>query len=107
MDDMVFSEEEESREVAMTSAERRDPTVTSVGDEQEVEKCEVVPVSRKHAASADAVGEREAKWTRSLRPLVASLIPSPPIADVAEQASWFEERTSTCASLGPMPTRDS
>ena len=33
VDDMVFSEEEESREVNVTSAERRDPTATSDADE--------------------------------------------------------------------------
>ena len=34
VDDMVFSKEEESREVVVTSAEHRDPTVTSAGDER-------------------------------------------------------------------------
>ena len=33
VDDMVFSEEEESREVIVTSAERHDPTAMSAGDE--------------------------------------------------------------------------
>ena len=56
-DDIIFSEEEESREVAVTSAERRDPTAMSASDEQEVERRTVVPVPRKHAVSADAVGE--------------------------------------------------
>ena len=36
VDDMVFSEKEESREVVVTSAERRDPTATSAGDEQDI-----------------------------------------------------------------------
>ena len=35
VDDMVFSKEEESQEVVVTSAEHRDPTVMSAGDEQE------------------------------------------------------------------------
>ena len=35
LDDMVFSDEEENREVVVTSAEHRDPTVMSAGDEQE------------------------------------------------------------------------
>ena len=35
VDDMVFSEEEESWEVVVTLAERRDPTAMSAGDEQE------------------------------------------------------------------------
>ena len=33
VDDMVFSEEEESWEVVVTSAERRDPTAMSASDE--------------------------------------------------------------------------
>jgi len=33
VDDMVFSDEEESWEVVVTSAERRDPTATSAGEE--------------------------------------------------------------------------
>ena len=33
VDDMVFSEEEESREVVVTSAEHHDPTATSASDE--------------------------------------------------------------------------
>ena len=33
MDDMVFSGEEESPEVILTSAEHRDPTAMSAGDE--------------------------------------------------------------------------
>jgi len=33
VDDMVFSKEEESPEVILTSAERRDPAATSTGDE--------------------------------------------------------------------------
>ena len=33
VDDMIFSKEEESREVVMTSAERRDPAAMSTGDE--------------------------------------------------------------------------
>ena len=33
LDDMIFSDEEESREVAVTSTERRDPTAASTGKE--------------------------------------------------------------------------
>ena len=33
MDDMVFSEDEESQEVIVTTAEHRDPTAMSAGDE--------------------------------------------------------------------------
>ena len=44
MDDMVFFEEEESQEVAVTLVERRDPMAMSAGDEQEAEKRAEVPV---------------------------------------------------------------
>ena len=91
VDDMVFSEEEESREVVVTSAERGGPAAMSVGDEQEAERHTVVPVPRKRAAREDIVGERAAKRTRSPRPSVASPVSSPPAMDVAEQAGWFEE----------------
>ena len=101
VDDMVFSKEEESREVVVTSAEHCDPTAMSAGDEQEVERHAVVPVLRKRAMSVDAVGEREAKRTRSPCPLVASPVLSPPTVDSTEKAGWFEERTSTRASPGP------
>ena len=52
VDDMVFSEEEGSWEVVVTSAERRDPVSMSAGDEQEAER---------RAASVDAVSEQAAK----------------------------------------------
>ena len=76
LDDMVFSDEEESREVVVTSTERRDPAATSAGEEQEAARRAEVPTSRKRAASADAVGGRAAKWTRSPRPSVVSPVPS-------------------------------
>jgi len=75
LDDMVFSDEEGSQEVVVTSAERRDPVATSAGEEQEAARCAEVPVSRKHAASTDAIGGRAAKRTRSPRPSVVSPIP--------------------------------
>ena len=56
VDDMVFFKEEESRKVIVTSAECRDPTAMSAGDEQEAEKHTVVPMPRKRAASADVIG---------------------------------------------------
>ena len=68
VDDMVFSEEEGSQEVVVTSAEHRDPTATSAGEEQEATRRVEVPASRKHAASANAVGGRAAKQTRSSKP---------------------------------------
>ena len=61
VDDMIFSEEE-SWEVVVTSAQRRDPAAMSAGDEQEADGRAEVPVLRKHAVSADAIGEQEAKW---------------------------------------------
>ena len=71
VDDMIFSEEEENWEVIVTSVEHRDPAAMSAGDEQEAEGCAEVPALRKRAASANTVGEREAKRTWSPRPLVA------------------------------------
>ena len=103
---MVFSEEEKSQEVIVTSADRRDPAAMSAGVEQEAERCMVVPMPRKRAVSADAIGEREANRTRSPRPLVASPVLSPPTVDATEQARQFEERTGTRASLGLVPVRD-
>ena len=83
LDDMVFSDEE-SREVVVTSAVRRDPTAMSVGEEQEATRRAEVPTSRKHAASADVIGERAVKRMRSPRPSAALPAPSSPMADVAE-----------------------
>ena len=107
MDDMIFSKEEESWEVIVTSAERCNPAAMSAGDEQEAERHTVVPMLRKHATSADTIGEREAKRMRSLHPLAASLVPSPPTVNTAKQAGRFKERTGTRASPGPVPARDS
>ena len=84
VDGMIFSEEEESQEVVVTSAEHDDPTAMSTGDEQEAERRSEVPMPRKRAASADAIGEREAKRTRSSRPSVAPPVSSPPAAGMAE-----------------------
>jgi len=91
VDDMVFSDEEESREVIVTSAEHRGPTAMSTGDEQEAERRTEVPVLRKRAVSVDAIGEWEAKRTRSSHPSVASPVSSPPAAGVAEQARRSKE----------------
>ena len=106
-DDMIFFEEEEIREVIVMSAERCDPMVASAGSEQKVERRGDVPVPRKHAASADAIGEWEAKRTWSPRPSEASPALSPPTLGVAEQARRSEERACTRASSGPVPARDS
>ena len=57
LDDKVFSDEEESREVVATSAVRRDPAAMSAGKEQEAAWHAEVLVSRKRAASADVIGE--------------------------------------------------
>ena len=105
-DDMSF-EEEESWEVIGTLVEHRDPTTVSGGGEREAERHGDVPVPRKRAWSADAVGEREAKRTRSSCPSVASLVSSPPIAGVAEQARRSEERACTRALPELVPACDS
>ena len=107
VDDMVFSEEEESPEVVLTSAERRDPAATSAGDEQEAERRAVDPVPRKRAVSTDAIGEWEAKWARSPHPSVASPVSSPLAADTAEQVGQSKEQACTRASSGLVPACDS
>ena len=106
-DDVIFSEEEEGREVVATSAKHRDPVAASTGGEREVERRGDVPMPRKCTASLDAVGEWEAKQTRSPCPSMASPVSSPPTADVAEQVGWSEERAGTRASPGPVPAHDS
>jgi len=103
VDDMAFSEEEECREVVVTSAEGRDTAAMFAGDEQETKRRVVVPVLRKRAASTDAVDDRKAKRTRSPCPLVASPVPSPPAMDAVEQAERSEERTGTRASRDSQP----
>jgi len=107
VDDMIFSEEEESQEVVVTSAERRDPTAMFAGDEHEAERRAEVLVLRKRAASADAIGKREAKRARSPRPSVASPVSFSPTTGAIEQARWSDERACTHASPGPVPACDS
>ena len=65
LDDMVFSDEEESWEDVATSVVHRNPAATSAEEEQEAAQRAEVPASRKRATSADTVGGRAAKWTRS------------------------------------------
>ena len=74
--DMIFSEEEESREVVATSTKRRDPAAMSTGGEQEAERRGDVPMPRKRAASAVVAGKWEVNRTRSPRPSVASTVKS-------------------------------
>jgi hypothetical protein len=107
VDDMVFSEEEESWEVVVTSVECCDPMAMSAGDEQEAERRAVVPMPRKHVTSVDTIDGWEAKRTWSPCPSVASLVLSSPIVDVAEQVRWSKEQACTRASLGPVPACDS
>lgn len=57
-DDIIFYEEEESKEVIVTLIERCDPMATSTGDEKEVERHSDVPMPRKRAVSPNAVGAR-------------------------------------------------
>ena len=91
----------------MTSAEHHDPAAASAGDEREVERHGNVPMPRKRAVSSDAVGEWEAKRTRSPRPSVASPVLSPPTARAAEQARRSEEWACTHVLSGLAPARDS
>ena len=107
VDDMIFSEEEESREVVATLVERCDPMAAHTGGEQDTERHGDVPAPRKHAASADTVGEREAKRTRSPCPSEVSLASSPPIVGTAGEARRSKEQAHTHASSGPAPVRDS
>ena len=69
LDDMVFSDEEESREVVVTSAVRRDPAAASVGEEQGGAQRVEVPASRKHAVSTDAVWRASGKADAVTAPL--------------------------------------
>ena len=77
-DDVICSKDERGREVIATSMERHEPAATSTSGERKVERRGDIPMLRKHAASMDAIGEREAKQTRSPRPLEASPASSPP-----------------------------
>ena len=103
LDDMVFSDEEESREVVVTSAERRDPSATSAGEEHEAARRAVVPAPRKCAMSVDAFGSRAEKRTRSPRPLAVSPVPSLPVADAVEQAERSKEQTGARTSRDLQP----
>ena len=108
LDDMVFSDEEESGGVVATSEERRDTTTSSVGDELVVAHRAADPSSRKRAASADVVGERTSKRTRSPHPLTMSPAPSPPMVDMAEQGGRsIEEGTGARSSPAMAMERDS
>ena len=106
LDDMVFSNEEESREVVVTSAVRHDPMATSAGEGQEATRRAEVPASRKRAASVDAIGKRAAKRTRSPRLSAVSPVPLSPMADAAGGAERSEEQAGACAATGPVPTPD-
>ena len=63
-DNAISSEDEGGREVA-TSVEHHEPATASAGGGHEAKWHGDVPMLRKHAASSDAVGEREAKQTWS------------------------------------------
>ena len=104
--DMIFSEEEESQEVIVTSVEPHDPMAMSAGGEQEAERHSDVPTPRKDATSSDAIGERQAKRTRLPCPSEASSALPPPTPGMAVQAGRSEERVRTPTSSGPAPARD-
>jgi len=106
-DDVIFSMEDEGREVVATSAERCDPTAAHAGGEQEAEGHYDVPAPRKHAASTDAVGEWEAKRTWSPCPSEVSPASSPPVVGAVGQARQSEEWAHTRMSSGLAPARDS
>ena len=84
----------------------REPTAVSAGGEREAERRGDVPTPRKRAVSTDAIDEREAKRTRSLRPSEASPALSPPALGVVDQARRLEERARTRASSGLGPAHD-
>ena len=71
----------------MTSAERRVRATTSAGDEQEAAWSAAVPTSRKRAASADVVGERAVKRTRSPRPSAVHRDPTVTSAGEEQEAA--------------------
>ena len=107
VDDMVFSKEEESQEVIVTSAESRNPTATSASDEREATRRAVASAPKKRVASADDVDKRTTKRTWSPRPFEAASVSLPPVANTAEQTGQSEERAGNCASSGLVPTRGS
>ena len=86
-DDMISSKDERGQEVVATLMELCELVAASTGGEWEEERHGDIPASRKHAASSDAVCEREAKRTRSPRALEASPALSPPGSSAAEQAT--------------------
>ena len=63
-DDVISSEDEEGQEVIVTLVEHREPTATSTSSGWDVGSHGDVPPSRKHAASSNAIGEREVKRPR-------------------------------------------
>jgi len=102
-DDVIFSMEDEDREVIATLVEHCDHAAASTGGEREVERHGDIPMPRKCATSSDTIGEREAKRTRSPRPSEGSPASSPPVVGVAGQARRSEEWARTHASSGPVP----
>jgi hypothetical protein len=85
-DDVISSEEEGGWDAGATSVARHEPTATPTSGGRDTERRDDALAPRKHATSSNAVGEREAKQTRS---------PCP-----------SKERARTRASLGPPPVRD-
>jgi len=105
LDDMVFSDEEESQEVVVTSVVRRGPTAAAVGEEQGAMRRVEVPALRQHAASVNTIGERAVKRTRSPPPSVVPPVPLLPAPDAAERSGRSEEQSGAgmVAGLVPMP----
>jgi len=82
-DDVISSDDEGGWEVVVSLVERHEPVAASAGGRWEAKRRGDVPAQRKRTVSLDAIGELEAKWTRSPRPLEASLALSPPAPGTA------------------------
>ncbi|XP_066374858.1 uncharacterized protein [Miscanthus floridulus] len=93
---MVFFDEE-SREVDVTSAERRDPMATSAGEEQETARRAEVPASRKRAGerSEERTGTHSSPGSVTVRDLQPGT--ALPAVDAVEQAGRSEEQTGARA----------
>ena len=80
--DDVSSFKDGGQSVVVASVERHEPVAMSASYGQDAERCDDVPMPRKHAASFDTVCEREAKQARLSRPSEASSALSPPASGV-------------------------
>ena len=81
--DASCSKDEGGWYVITTSVEHHEPMATSASSGRDAERHGDILVSRKHVVSSDAIVKLEAKWTRSPRPLEASLALPPPAPGTA------------------------